>query len=416
MTRRNFLGTSLGATLSAIIAARTGAPLFAQDATVKRKAKSCILLWMDGGPSQFETFDPKPGASTGGPTKAIDTAVDGIRISENLPLIAKKMKDLAVVRSVRSGEGSHWRAKYQAHTGYRPEEQLSIQHPNFGSRVCAEVWDDRKILPGFVSIGLSPFGAGYLGNKFNPYQVQNPAKAPEEFGLAKVDEKRLDRREEILRERMQHFAEMHGEGEPGKHRDSYGKALKLVRSKELREKLDISREPDSVRKLYGMQSRFAQSCLLARKLVQLGIPFIEVGLPGWDTHSGNFPRTRQLCRTLDPAWAGLVEDLRVQGLLDETLVVWMGEFGRTPDVNQSNGRDHYPNAWSAVLAGAGVQGGQVIGATDKRGIDITDREVPVHDLFASIAHTFGIDITKSGPGTVLINGFSGPNRNPRPLR
>lgn len=394
ITRRRFLKTGLVGLAGLIASSRWDSLLLAEDR--QPRAKSCILLWMDGGPSQIDTFDPKPGKDTGGPFRAIKTTVPGIHISEHLPKISEQMKHLAIIRSMSTNEGSHWRATYQAQTGYRPTEHVTVQHPSLGSIIASEVGRNDFDLPHYVSIGGGfSLGAGFLGHKHNPFIIENPMNAYEALYLkGETDSKRFDRRLKLLEEVEKDFARSHSTSESKSHREIYKKASRMMKSP-LARAFDLSKEKESVRESYGQKGHFGQGCLLARRLVEVGMPFVEVVFSGWDTHSNNFGRNRNLMSQLDPGFAALIKDLKERGLLDQTLVIWMGEFGRTPNINGQGGRDHYPKAWTIVVAGGGVQGGKVIGATDDRGIEIKERPLRIQDLFASVAYTFGIDYTKT---------------------
>ena len=393
-TRRAFLGGGAGGLLGLVLAARRSPSLLAATAT-RPKAKSCILLWMAGGPSQFETFDPKPGAETGGPFKTIRTKVPGIHIGEHLPKVADQMKHLSIIRSMKTHEGSHWRGTYQVHTGYRPEESLTVQHPGLGSIVASEIGNNSSELPAFVGIGRTPLGGGFLGHRYNPFVVDDPMKSLEALYLkGGVGQERYARRMKLLEGLEKEFGRSRGSSETKPHRDIYAKASSMLQS-QMTHTLDLSKEKPSVRQAYGAASRFGQGCLLARRLVEAGVPFIEVSMGGWDTHRDNFNRNRRLLGELDPAFSSLVRDLADRGLLEETLILWAGEFGRTPKINGRGGRDHYPRAWSMVAAGGGIRGGQIVGATDAKGVDVKDRPVAIQDIFATASTALGIDPAKT---------------------
>lgn len=389
-TRRDFLQVGFGGLIGLILAGRMDPLLLAQ--AKRKRAKACVLLWMAGGPSQLDTFDPKPGKETGGPFKDIETAVPGIRISEHLSSVAQQMRHLAIIRSMTTKEGNHDRATYLVHTGYPP--QVTVPYPSLGAIVSFERGNEAFDLPNFVSIGGPSVEAGYLGHKYNPFVIKDPAKPPENLSPSGgSDVRRLNARLDLLADVDREFANSLGASQSKAHQEVYTKASRMMRSS-LLNVFDISQEKESVQKTYGA-TPFGQGCLLARRLVEAGVPFVEVTLPGWDTHRDNFDGQKRLMGQLDPAFAALIKDLNERRLLEETLVVWMGEFGRTPRINGNGGRDHYPKAWTVVLAGGGVQGGKVIGSTDELGVEIKDRPVKISDLFASIAHTFGIDYGKS---------------------
>ena len=355
---------------------------------LRRENKSCILLYMGGGPSQFETFDPKPGHANGGPTRAIDTSVAGIRIAEGWENTAQQMGDLAILRSMTNREGEHQRATYQMHTGYVPSG--GVRYPSIGSLVANEIAPRDFDLPHFVSVGnrLGTIGSGFLGMSYAPFVVNNPSQMPANVELP-VGAPRFSRRLDLMRDLESDFAEAGGAHLVEGRRALYSSAASMVRSPRL-QAFDLSRENAATRDRYG-RSSFGQGCLLARRLVEAGVTFVEVGLNGWDTHQDNFNRSKSLSETADKGFASLVQDLRERGRLDRTLIIWMGEFGRTPRINGNTGRDHYPRAFSVALAGCGVRGGQIIGGTSAGGNDIANRPVSVHDLFCTFCHALGIN-------------------------
>jgi hypothetical protein len=366
---------------------------------LRRENRACILLWMQGGPSQFETFDPKPSHDNGGGTKVVQTAVPGIEISENLPRLAASMNDLCLLRSVNSREGSHPRATYLMHTGYLPT--ASVKHPSIGALAAHELRDPTFDLPSFVRVGdgnaRGSGGGGFLGVSYDPFVVQDASRAPNNTTVP-VAEGRFRRRLNLL-DRLETEYERHGgQQEVADHRKLYEQTAKLVLSPKM-DAFDLAKEPQKVREAYGT-SPFANSCLLARRLVQSGVTFVEVNLGNWDTHDDNANRTQTLCQTMDQPFAALIEDLKLQGMLDRTLVVWMGEFGRTPRINPRGGRDHYPRAFNAVLAGGGVRGGQVVGGTSDNGEEIRDRPVGVNDLLRTLCHSLKIDADKENMSNV----------------
>ncbi len=379
------------------------------------RRRACILLWMSGGPSQLETFDLKPGHANGGPYKEIETAVPGIKVSQHLPHMARLAKHLAVVRSMSTKEGDHSRATSFAHCGYLP--QGPIHYPTFGSLIAHELGSDEAEIPNFVSIAanrvFSPqaYDPGFLGARLAPLMVGRGAGAAAAPGGEGKDDdlkvedlhpareiapEAVDARLEQLRAMNQRFFDRYGGPPALSYRAAYDRAVRLMKS-EAASAFSLDEEPAAVRDAYG-RNRFGQGCLLARRLVERGVPFVEVTLSGvdqqmlgWDTHAENFDRVRQLSQVLDPAWGTLTEDLQQRGLLENTLIVWMGEFGRTPKINPAGGRDHYPQVWSAVLAGGGIKGGQVVGKSSADGMTVEDRPVAIPDLLATICLGLGID-------------------------
>jgi Protein of unknown function (DUF1501) len=366
---------------------------------LRKRGMACILLFMRGGPSQLETFDPKPGTSNGGPTKAISTSVSGIQLAEGWSNLAKEMKDVAIIRSMTNREGEHVRASYQLHTGYAPTG--SVKFPTLGSIVASEIAPSDFDLPHFVSIGnrLDTIGSGFLGMNVAPFLVADPSKVPNNVSLpGGVTSNRFTRRLGLLQQLEEEFAEGGGGVRVQDHRALYGSASQMVLSPRLKA-FDVGQEKDSVRDRYG-RSPFGQGCLLARRLIETGVTFVEVAANGWDTHDDNFNRVKKLSDTVDPGFAALVGDLKERGMLDKTLVIWMGEFGRTPKINPRTGRDHFPKAFNVALAGAGVRGGQVIGATSPDGMTVTNRPVSVPDLFCSFYRALKIDPRKENMSTL----------------
>jgi hypothetical protein len=388
--RRGFLRSIGGATAGGLSLGWLDSMTLRAD-EIRKKGRSCILLWMNGGPSQFETFDPKPGTSTGGETKAIATAVSGIQVAEHWPETAKAMNDIALVRSLTNKEGNHQRAVYQLHTGYVPSG--SVKHPSIGSLAASELGEVGFDLPHFVSIAGFTQGATFLGVEYEPFAVQDPNRPPQNATLPMaVTSKRYTRRLGLLKKIEQDFADSGGKIAVEDHQALYQKASNMVLSPRIKA-FDLGEEPVKLRDSYGRTS-FGQGCLLARRLVEAGVTFVEVQLNGWDTHQDNFTRVADLAGQADPGFATLVTDLKQRGLLDTTLVVWMGEFGRTPRVNPNTGRDHWPRSFNAALAGGGVRGGQVIGATNADGTDVKDHPVTVPDLLCSLCNSLKIDPRK----------------------
>ena len=389
-SRRDFLKVIPAAALAAGAVSWQDA-MVASAADLRRQGKACILLWMQGGPSQFETFSPKPGHANGGETKAIATAVPGIEISENLPETARAMGDVCLIRSMTSKEGSHPRASYLLHTGYLPT--ATVKYPTLGSIVASEIGDATSELPSFVRIGGGRFGdgAGLLGVDYDPFSLQAAGRPPENTSIP-TTEPRYQRRLGLLGRLEADYANAGGREVVADHQKIYSQAAKMILSPQMKA-FDLQSEPQKARDQFGT-TPFGQGCLLARRLIETGVTFVEVNLGNWDTHDNNFDRSRTLCSQLDKPYAALISDLKERGLLDSTLVVWMGEFGRTPRVNPRGGRDHYPRAFNVALAGGGVKGGQAIGSTDAGGESVKDRPVAVSDLFRTICHTMNINADK----------------------
>jgi hypothetical protein len=355
--------------------------------------KACILLWMDGGPSHKDTFDLKPDGAGAGEFKPIATSAPGIQISEHLPKLAKVMNHAAIVRGMSTGEGAHGRAKYYMHTGYK-EGVGGIVHPSIGALVSKENGDPAFALPSFVTIGNRSYGAGFLGARHQPLIVADPSRGVE--GLKPmIDEKAFDTRVDLLKEMESAFYRDYQAGSSSDHKTTYERAVTMMKSKEGKA-FDLSSEPSNSRSAYG-SGRFGEGCLLARRLIEVGVKFVEVTLGGWDTHQNNFARVKTLSGQVDPAMSTLITDLKDRGLLDSTLVIWMGEFGRTPRINSRGaqpGRDHYPRAWSAVMAGGGIKGGMVHGKTDKDGATVVEGKTSALDFLATVCATLGINHNK----------------------
>jgi hypothetical protein len=356
----------------------------------KPKHKSCILLFMEGGPSHIDTFDPKPENKTS-EIKPIPTAVPGIRVGEHLPRVAGAMRDLALLRGMSTAEGSHGRARYYMHTGYR-EGVGGVVHPSLGAIASNFLGGKEDVLPNFVSIGNRAYGSGYAGPSHAPVEVTDPARGVENLqapgGLGP-----FDRRAGLLEELAHGFVNRLQASGPAAHRATYRRAADLMHSAKAKA-FDIGDEPSSLRDAYG-RGKFGEGCLLARRLVEQGVSFVEVQLGGWDTHRDNAERVKSLCGELDPAMATLLSDLKQRGLLASTLVVWMGDFGRTPHVGKQGGRDHYPRAWTAALAGAGIKTGQAVGRTDKQGGSVEDTPVSGVDFMATVCRALDIDYTQN---------------------
>jgi Protein of unknown function (DUF1501) len=416
LTRRDWLRLS-AAGFAGFSASGWLETLAADTAHHPQRSRSCILLWMSGGPSQMDTWDLKPGHANGGPYKEIPTAVPGIRISEHLPKIAGHMDRMALVRSMQTKEGDHGRATFLLRTGYLP--QGPVDFPTLGALVAKELGSDLSDLPSFVSIApyraINPaaFSSGFLGPQYAPLIVGDapiqlgPQAADYEQSLKvqdlelspEVTRQQAEARVNLLQGLERDFLAQHPGAPPLSHQTAYTRAVRLMRSSASRA-FNLDEEPSPLRDAYG-RNQFGQGCLLARRLIERGVPFVEVTLGGvnaqsfaWDTHQRNFEVVKQLSQVLDPAWGALMADLKVRGLLDSTLVVWMGEFGRTPKINPQGGRDHFPDAWSTVLAGGGIKGGQVVGKTSADGTTIADRPVAVPDFLATICHALGIDPLK----------------------
>lgn len=401
ITRRELL-TLCAAGVSGCSLSGWLAPLAARAAEQSRNGgshKSCILLWMDGGPSHIETFDPKPDAAiqVRGELKSIATSVPDIRICEKFPELAKLMKHAAILRGMSTTEADHGRARITMHTGYRPG-QGGVTYPGLGSTVSAELGAPDDALPNFVVTGspLNKFDfvrdPGYRGPRHQPL-ILNRLDDGLENADAAVSDDEFERRTSLLQQLEQRFVGTFQAAPARAHQAGLEAALRLMRSGRS-QAFDLLAEPRSSQSAYGV-SDFGRGCLLARRLIEAGVAFVEVYLANWDSHEGKVAaNTRNLMTQVDQGVSALVEDLVDRGLLDDTLIVWMGEFGRTPHVNRNGGRDHYAKAWSTLLIGGGVRGGQIIGSTDHEGREVTDRPISVADFMATICQILGIGYTK----------------------
>jgi uncharacterized protein (DUF1501 family) len=357
---------------------------------LKKQGRSCILVWLAGGPSQLETWDPKPGTDNGGDTKVIQTAIAGVEFAEYWPELSKRMKDIAVIRTMAGKEAAHERGTYHLHTGRRlggPE-----RFPAFGSVVAKELGDPDADLPNFVSVGQT-LSSAFLGVQYAPFNVDDPGKLPQNVA-ASAGERQMSRRLALLQEQEREFAAAGAEQLVAEHESLYQRATTMMRSPKLGA-LKFDDETDATREAYG-NSVVGRGCLVARRLVEVGVPFIEVRQGGWDMHDSIYTRMPNTSAQVDQALSALLGDLKTRGMLDKTVVLCMGEFGRTPKLNvrtPAPGRDHWARNFCVMLAGGGIQGGQVIGQTNPEGQEITDRPVQVEDLFQSWCKAMQIDPT-----------------------
>jgi hypothetical protein len=411
INRRAWLQTMIGSACG--VSASGWMPALAQQlAADPLRKRKCILLWMSGGPSQTDTFDMKPHHENGGEFKEASTNVPGIRFSEHLPQLSRHADKLAIVRSLSTKEGDHQRGSYLMHTGRPP--MTVINYPSLGAALAKELAAAENPLPPYVSVaptrsfGRDGAGPGFLGPRFAPLIVDRrggPTGAPaDSFTELAVDgikppdavqPVQVERRMQLWQALEDGFTRTHPSTAPRAHRTVYESAWRLSRSRAAAA-FDLSQESETVRESYG-RGAFGQGCLLARRLIEHGVPFVEVSLTstaagsfGWDTHANNFESVKLLSGELDAAWASLLNDLQQRGLLETTTVVWMGEFGRTPRINAQAGRDHFPRAWSCVLAGGGIAGGQVYGRTSNDGMEIDEDGVGVPDILATLCAALGV--------------------------
>jgi hypothetical protein len=381
------------------------------------RRRQCVLLWMPGGPSQTDTFDLKPRHPNGGEFREIATSVPGLGISEHLPKLAGIAEHLAIVRSLSTKEGDHGRGTFVMRTGHQPGAER-IKYPSIGSSLSKALGDEEAEVPNYVSIGpyaaFNPaaFGPGFLGPRYAPLTVGasdgvpgGPDAASTSYAELGVDDlhppgavtaARNESRLALWNTLQTGFVSRHRSASPLAHATVYQRAVRMMHS-EAAKAFDLSGEPDEVREAYG-RGRFGQGCLMARRLIERGVPFVEVALGGasggglgWDTHQNNFRLVRDLSAELDAGWATLMSELADRGLLESTTFLWLGEFGRTPNINANAGRDHFPNAWSCVFGGGGIHGGQAYGRTSDDGTTVEEGKVDVGDVLATLCAALGVD-------------------------
>ena len=395
-SRRAFLGGMARAALG--LSLMPTLPLLetlagAEPPTLPRRARACIYLYMNGGMSHLDTFDPKPGHADAGPVKALATNVDGIQLSEYLPSLAKQTQRLAIVRSLNSNQGAHEQGEYFMRTSYAMRG--TIKHPTMGSWTADLLGRANPTLPAYVTLGAGSNhpGSGFLETKYAPLPLGNPEQGlPNSTRPDGIGKEEYDHRLALLKSFNAPFQQRYDTKAVRAYRDLYDEAVTLMGSKDLAA-FDLKQENEALRTAYG-DSAFGQGCLLARRLVENDVRYVEVGLGGWDTHDDNFDRVSDQAAVLDRGLSTLLTDLQARGMLDETLVVLATEFGRTPSINGNNGRDHYPKAFSGVLAGGGIRGGQVHGQTSENGGQVVQDQVQIPDFNATIAHALGLPLDK----------------------
>ncbi|MEZ6138028.1 MAG: DUF1501 domain-containing protein [Pirellulaceae bacterium] len=405
MSRRHFMKHAAGASALAgsSLAMGNSFQLYADE--LKRNHKSAILLWMGGGPATIDLWDLKPGAATGGPFKPIKTT-GNMQICEHLPQVAKQMHNLSIVRSMSTREADHDRGRYYMHTGFVPNP--NIEHPSYGSVISHEIMSSRSDLeiPPFISVGGASEGPGFLGMAWAPFSVNSDGRIRNlEMNL---DDARLAQRMKTLSLLEQGFIGQNRGHAAEDHAKILQKTFNLMTSQQM-EAFKVQAEPEKVRERYG-NTPFGRGCLMARRLVEVGVPFIEVDLGGWDNHAGIHDILQnQRLPVLDQAMSALVEDLEQRELLKDTAVIWMGEFGRTPTINAGAGRDHWARSWSVVVGGGGMKGGLAIGETDEEGRSVTSEPYSAEDVMASVCKGLGISLettyqSKSGRPMKIANG------------
>lgn len=404
MNRRHFVSHMVGASALLGSSLALGQSLRVHAADLKKRNKSAIMLWMSGGPATIDIWDLKPGTANGGPFRPIATSGD-VQISEHMPLMAKQMHHMAIVRSMSTREADHDRGRYYMHTGYVPDP--NIEHPSYGAVIAHELMSQRSDLqiPPFVSVGGASEGPGFLGMSWAPFNVSTNGRI-RNLEMKQDNDRLMDRMRALSLIENNFNAQKRGfVGED--HRKILGKTFDVLTSKQM-DAFKVDREPESVRERYG--TGFGEGCLLARRLVEAGVPFVEVDLGGWDMHRGVHTELADTkLPVLDKAMSALVEDLEQRGLLQDTVIIWMGEFGRTPRINGDAGRDHWARSWSAVLGGGGIQGGLAVGATSPEGTEVITEPYSSEDLMATVCKALGIPLettfqSRNGRPMKIANG------------
>ena len=378
MKRREFL-TSTAGVLGLL------QTLKANQEEIKKNGKSAILLWMGGGPSTMDIWDLKPKATTGGPFRPIGTTGD-VQICEHMPLMAKQMHNMAIIRSMSTREADHMRGRYYMHTGYVPSP--SMEHPSYGSVLSHQLKRDDIEIPQFVTVGGGSMGAGFLGAQYNPFSVNSDGRI-RNLDM-KVDE-RLIQRAYALDFLETNFINQKRGSLAKDHQSVLKQTFNLLTSEQM-EAFKIAGEPEPVKERYG-DNGFGKGCLMARRLVEVGVPFIEVNLGGWDNHQNIHPTLKDnKLPVLDQGMSALVEDLEQRELLKDTAIIWMGEFSRTPRINGNAGRDHWARSWSVVVGGAGMNGGIAVGETSADGTRVETDPYSSQDVMASVCKALGISL------------------------
>ena len=389
MSRRHFMSHLAGAAALAAPATAFTNSILANAADLRKRHKACIMLWMGGGPSTMDIWDLKPGAATGGPFKPIATSADGVQICEHMPLMAQQMHHMAIVRSMSTREADHMRGRYYMHTGYVPNP--NVEHPSYGSVIAHELADQVPDLeiPPFVSVGSGSVGPGFLGMTWAPFVVDSNGNVRNlDMG---IDPARLAQRLEMLSTIEKGFIGEKRGGSADDHAKVIQKTVKLMTSSQM-EAFKVMKEPKEMQDRYGTTG-FGRGCLMARRLVEMGVPFVEVDLGGWDNHANIFPTLADTkLPELDKAMAALVSDLADRGMLDDTAIVWMGEFSRTPNINGGGGRDHWARSWSVVVGGGGFKRGVAVGETSSDGKEVVTEPYTSQDVMASVLKSLGISL------------------------
>lgn len=389
VTRRTLLKLAGLSTTSWLTSAAHLLAHAAEQDRTGRPAQSLIVLWMQGGPSQLETWDPKPGTRIGGETKAIQTAVGSIQIADGLEQVADQMQHISLVRSLVSKEGDHERGTYLVKTGYRPDP--TTVHPSIGAICCHELPAGRTEIPRHISILANQWSmrGGFLGDQYDAFRAGDPLQKVPDV-LSPVDDTRYHKRLDALSVLEKSFAAGRTQlADATLHVETVRRARQMMTSEQVKA-FDVSEEPEALRAAYG-NTPFGRGCLAARRLIEQGVRCVEVTLDGWDTHADNHNGCLTQKKILDPAFAALIGDLKTRGMLDRTIVLCAGEFGRTPEINRLGGRDHWPSSFSVALAGGDLRGGLALGETDPNGGKQVKDPHEVADIHATILTALGLD-------------------------
>jgi Protein of unknown function (DUF1501) len=392
LDRRGFLQVAAGAGLSLSWLTPVGRLLADQAERSRQPAQSVILLWLGGGPSQLETFDPHPDTRIAAGTKAIQTSVRGIQLASGFEQLADQIDKVALVRSMVSKEGDHERGTYVMKTGYRPDP--TVVHPSIGAICCHELPVGRTDIPRHISIltGQWPSKGGFLGGEFDAFQIDDPKSKLPDVTPPVAGPRDLARVQDLDVVERAFARGRRGRFETTLHRETLARARVMMTSEQLKA-FDVSNEPEGLRAEYG-DTAFGRGCLAARRLIEVGVRCVEVALEGWDSHVNNHETHRKRVKELDPAFAALLRDLFRKQLLDRTVVLCCGEFGRTPKVNLTGGRDHWPTGFSLALAGGGIRGGRTIGATDPEGVKDPVSPTSIEDVHATVLTALGLNPAK----------------------
>ncbi len=398
ISRRTFLGGAALGGMAALTGGVSDVHALSEPSltgALKKSDKRVILLWLAGGASQLETWDPKPGRPTGGPFAAIPTDVPGVHISELMPQMARRLNTTCVIRSLNTRDGGHGGGAQLMMRGRKDEPTL--KYPDLGAILARELGRADSQVPDYIEMYSSTEGrsssnvsSGFFGSRYAPIKLFDKMIPPNIQRPETISDDDHRARAELQSLLSRRFAAGRNFGSVRSHAEAYSRVHGLMSSESL---FDITKEPKSVRERYG-PTQFGEQALIARRMVEAGVPFVRVARAWWDSHGQNFETHLELTPELDHVMAALIDDLKGRGLFENTLIVTMAEFGRTPTINASLGRDHFATAWSASLTGCGVQGGAVYGKTDEDGRRVVDGEIGAGEFFATILGALGISHTK----------------------